>query len=95
VVEMIKIEVEVPKEVHEIGVALAAILKTTAQALEDGFQVTDIATIIGGSVESLIPAIKDIQNVGEEFKKMPTAATMGALIPVSEGIQALIDMKKK
>jgi len=89
--ELIKLETEGTKEVHEVGLALKEILAQTKAALADGWQPgTDLPQILMGCFASLSKAIEGVGEAGEEFKAYPVNASIGALIPVLEGIQALL-----
>jgi hypothetical protein len=93
--EKLKYSVEVPKEIHEVGLALGAILKATGNALKDGFQPgEDIPVIVMAAVANLGAAVSGLDKVGDEFKALPVEATTGLLLPILEGIAALINLKK-
>jgi len=90
-----KLEIETPKEITEVGEALEGILEATASALKDGFQAgQDIPTIVIASIANLSTAIAGVQKIPEEVKSDPVMSTIGALVPVSKGIKALINKEK-
>jgi len=90
--ETIKVELNCPKEITEVGLAIKQILDTTAIAIKDGFQPgSDIPIIMSSAFGALVTAIGGIQNLPEEFSYMPVMAALGVLIPVAEGIQSLIN----
>jgi hypothetical protein len=89
-----EIQLNTPKEVTEVGIALSSILKAVSLSLKDGFQPgQDIPAIVMSAIASLGNAIEGIENLPEEFKSSPVMATMGILAPVSEGVEALINLK--
>lgn len=94
-VELVKIETEGTKEVHEIGLGNKAVLVAIGTALEDGWQPgTDLPSIIVNSIGPLGKAIDGAQKSGIEFKAYPTKATIGLTVPVLEGVESLLDIKK-
>lgn len=82
---------KVTKEMLELGEGIKTMLVAIDDALADGWQAgTDIPTILMASYQSLAKAIDNISQASVELKGEPTKAIMGALIPVSEGIEALL-----
>ena len=80
-----KIELEVPKEITEVGEALGSILSAVGVALQDGFQPgTDIPVIITSAIAQLGTAISGAQEIPGEFTEAPVMAIMGALTPVAK-----------
>jgi hypothetical protein len=66
--EQVKLEVLVPKEVHELGAGLVKFVGAMKQALKDGFQPgMDIPVIIATAMNDLIPAFDGIDKVGGEL----------------------------
>lgn len=93
--ELVKIETEVTKEVHEIGLAVKKVIESYKQATADGWQPgTDIPQILMGSYQGLLTAIDGVEKSGSEFKTEPVKAAMGALIPLSEGVELLMEKKE-
>jgi len=90
------IELEVPKEISEVGEALGAVLKAVGVALEDGFQPgEDIPVIVTSAVANLGVALGGIQNVPREFMEDPTMAILGVINPVALGIKEVVKLLKK
>jgi hypothetical protein len=86
--ETVKKEIDVAKEAHDIGVAVAKILLTANAALSDGFQAgADIPTVLMGSYKELTDAIEGSEKVIGEFKNSPTEAASGLLLPILEAVQ--------
>ncbi len=93
--ETIKKEYETPKEITEVGIAIRDVLVATSVALKDGFQVgTDLPVILSSAFAGLVTAISGMQNIGEEAKGAPVMSTIGCLLPIAEGIEALIKSRK-
>ena len=93
--ELIKIETEVTKEVHELGVAVKKVIQAYKQATADGFQVgQDVPAILMASYGDLTKAIEGVDKADDEFKGEPVKAAMGALIPLSEGVEMLMEKKE-
>lgn len=86
----LKLEVEVSKEVNEIGEAIKTIVESYKLAVADGFQAgTDIPAVLMASYQKLIAAIEGMDQADDEFKADPIKAAMGALIPLSEAVAIL------
>lgn len=89
--EIVKVETEVTKEVHELGLAVKGVIKAYKDATADGWQSgTDIPAILMASFQKLSVAIEGVEKVGGEFKEEPLKAALGVLLPVAEGIEMLI-----
>ena len=90
-VELVEVKTQGTKELNELGQALKTLITKTQEALKDGFQAgEDIPAILMGSYQDLTKAIQAIEKVGGEIKAEPVKAIMGALIPVSEGVEGLL-----
>lgn len=90
-----KIEIEVTKETHEIGVAVKNVMSNFIEAKKDGWQPgTDIPAVLMGSYQDLLTAIDGADKVGGEFKGEPMKAAMGALLPLAEGVELLMESKE-
>lgn len=88
--EIVKIEFEAPKEIHEIGLAIGVLLESIANHKEGGISASEIPAIISESLMGLIAALNGAGNVPSEFKEAPVEAIMGSLIPVAKGVQKLL-----
>lgn len=87
----VKVEFEAPKETHELGLAIAKLMKNYKAAVADGFQVgQDIPAILMGSFNEVMAGIDGVDKVGAEFKADPVNAAMGALVPLADGISELV-----
>jgi hypothetical protein len=94
--EFKEIKLQTPKEITEVGECVRAILIATATALKDGWQPgQDIPVILASAFSGLMSAIEGCQNIPEEFSEAPVAATLGAIIPMSEGVEQMIKSLKK
>lgn len=93
--DVIKREYDFPKEITEVGDAIKSILEATALALKDGWQPgQDLPAILSAAFTGMVVAVGGIQNIPEEFKGQPLMASLGALIPIAQGIDSLIQSKK-
>lgn len=94
-VEKVKIEIEGTKEINEVGVAIKVIIQNTMAALKDGWQAgQDIPSVMLGSYQSLARAIDGLSEAGKEIEAAPIDAIMGALAPIAEGLEIILDSKK-
>ncbi len=90
-----KLELEVTKEVHEIGLAVKGVVEAYKIAVADGFQAgQDIPTILMASYSNLTLAIEGADQAAAEFKADPIKASLGALIPLSEAV-VILSRKEK
>jgi len=90
-VELVNITTKGTKEIHEVGLCFKAVMTETKKALADGWQPgTDMPAILVGSIGSLTTAIAGANGIVDEGKEEPVKATMGALIPIAEGIDELV-----
>jgi len=89
-----KIELEVPKEITEIGEALGTLLSAIGTSLSDGFQPgTDIPVIITTAIATLGTAVNGAQDIPAEFQEDSVMAVMGCLNPVAVGIKDLLKLR--
>ena len=92
---LIKIETEVTKEVHEIGLAFKKIMISYKEATADGFQAgQDIPAVLMASYQDLMKAFEGAEMSDEEIKEAPVKAIMGAVVPLSEGLEVLLEKKE-
>jgi len=67
--ELIKKEIELPKETSEIVDYVADLVINAKEALNDGFQIgTDIPAIATKSFNGLITAVDGMDKIEDEFK---------------------------
>jgi len=88
--ERVKLEIEVTKEIYEVGKAIQTVLTETKKALADGVDVTDIPSIIAASIGDLSRAISGLSSIPAEFIGDPIEAVQGVINPVLLGVRALI-----
>lgn len=94
--ETIKKEVELSKETYEVGEAIAAVVKATGKALEDGWQPgQDIPAIVTSPISKLGSAISGVQKVPAEFAEKPVNSGMAIAYPIAEAVQVLIESLRK
>lgn len=86
-----KIEVEVTKEVHELGLAFKKIISAYSSAKADGWDtLQDLPAVVLAAIPDLMTALQGIEKSGDEFKAAPIKAALGALVPIAEGVELLI-----
>lgn len=74
-VEMVKIEVMVPKETHELKVALVKVVTAIKAALADGWQPgVDVPVIVAEALDALPPAVAGMEKIPTEFSEERNAA---------------------
>lgn len=86
-----KIEVEVTKEVHELGLAFKKIIVAYHAAKADGWDtLQDLPAVVLAAIPDLMAGLQGIEKSGAEFKEAPIKAALGALVPIAEGIELLV-----
>jgi len=88
--EKIKLEVEVAKEAHELGVAVKNIVLAVKKAVADGVQVSDLGVVVSAAIAELPKALEGISNLDDEAKGDPLAFSQALAIPVGELVSALL-----
>ena len=73
---MVKVEMEFPKEMHELMGVLVKIVKVGKDALKDGFQMVDVISMISAAIVDLPSAIDGVDKLSAEFKENPSAFLM-------------------
>lgn len=87
-----QVQVKVSKEMHELGLGVAAFVAAVKTALDDGFQYgDDIPDIISSAIGDLLPSLTGIDNIGLEYKEDPeaffkTLALMGVDVAKALGV---------
>lgn len=90
--ELKTIETQVTKEVHEIGLGVKGVIQAYKTATADGWQPgEDIPKILIDAYQPLLTAINGAEKSSEEFNEEPVKAVMGALIPLAEGVELLME----
>lgn len=93
---LVKEELEVPKESNDVGKALEVIGESLGQALQDGWQTgQDIPTIVTAALLTLPPAVENAKEIGPEFTEDPVMATQAILVPLSRGLKKLLEHLRK
>lgn len=79
--EKIKVEMEVPKEAHELFKGLFKIVLAIKVALEDGWNpAEDMPTIVTQSLIELGPMVQGCDKLPHEFKNDPAGFIKAAII---------------
>jgi hypothetical protein len=89
--ELKKLEVEVSKEAHELGEAVAKLVLATKQALADGFQVgQDVPAIVMTAFAELPKAIEGLDKLDDEAKAHLKPFVMALTLPIADAVEALL-----
>ncbi|MCP3873380.1 MAG: hypothetical protein GY699_09540 [Desulfobacteraceae bacterium] len=90
-VELVEIKTTGTRACTKIGMGIAAVMKATENALDDGWQPgTDIPTVLMGSYQALTDVIAEAKNVKGDIKANAVAATRGFIVPISEGLEEFL-----
>lgn len=89
--EMQKVEIEVTKEAHELGMAVANLVKAVKASLDDGFQVgTDIPAIVMVAFQELPKAIEGLDKLDDEAKAALKPFIMALVLPITDAVESLL-----
>jgi len=89
--ELVKLEVEVSKEAHELGLALAKLTVAVKEALKDGFQVgQDVPAIVMTAFAELPKAIEGLDKLDDEAKASPKAFALALALPIGDAVDAIL-----
>ena len=80
------------KESYEIGKSGGKFAAVMGESLKNGWQWTDVIDIVKGVFEDAKEAAQGISSVDDEFKAEPFKASLGIIVPLTEGIE---EMTKK
>jgi hypothetical protein len=79
--EMMKMEMEVPKETAELGIALGKLLMAIKMAMKDGLTIADLPVAMATLMSPEVAAgMMGVEKVAEELKegKMDAIVALGA-----------------
>lgn len=94
-VSKVKLEVEGTKEINEIGVALKGILLDAVKLSKDGWKTSeDLPALMISNYKALMLAVEGAAEAGKEVEDSPVDAIMGALVPISQAIEVVLEMNK-
>lgn len=94
--EIVKLELEVPKEITEVGQCIGEILKVTGKQLADGWKTgDDLPPILVACFSNLLKAIEGIQDIPSEFLTAPFRAELGLQVPIQLGAEEMVNSLKK
>lgn len=89
--ELKKLEVEVSKEAHELGEAIAKLVIATKEALKDGFQVgQDVPAVVMTAFAELPKAIEGLDKLDDEAKAALKPFIMALTLPVMDAVESLL-----
>ena len=84
--EVVKVEIEMPKEAYELAVGLGKFGKAVKMALADGWQMgNDIPVVMTSALADLLPALQGADKIADEANLDPVgvgAAVLEGLKPV-------------
>jgi len=88
---LVDISTQGTKEINEIGLAFKELCVQYKQAASDGWKTTqDVPAILMGSFQKLMIAFEGADKVIEEGKTEPFKASIGAIVPILEGVDEII-----
>jgi hypothetical protein len=76
--------VEVTKETREFGKAMVSLVKASKKAMADGFQPTDLGTIVSSEFQSLMQGIQGVDQMSSEEKEDTEAFAKGIGLSIGE-----------
>lgn len=83
---------KVTKEINEVGEAFKDVVANYKKAKEDGWQPgEDIPAVLMASYKSLLAAFDNLGQAKVEAKHEPFKASLGAVIPIVEGVDLLLE----
>jgi hypothetical protein len=89
--EMVKYEVQSPKEIHELGVAIGNLIGVISLCLEDGFQpISDVPAVVIAAVKELSTAVNGVQEIPREVLTEPVLSVLGVVNPVAVSVRQLL-----
>lgn len=79
------VEVELPKEVHELSEGVAKFVGALRVALADGFQLgDDLPALVTAALSDLVPAVEGLDQVDDEFREDPSGVIKAVGLSVSD-----------
>jgi hypothetical protein len=88
-----KIEIEVSKETHELGSAIAGIVKSIAEKKADGLSAADIATSLTENISAIMSGLDGATEIGNELAEDPKAFAKAITDPVIDAVTSFIPAK--
>ncbi len=94
--DMIKKEVEVPKEISELADGMANIVIDSYDAFKDGFQAgTDLPVVLTSAVANLPAMVGGIEKLGEEWKEAKSKFILAWLLSGEEVFEKISAKKEE
>lgn len=79
--ELVKVEVSLPKESHELAKMLAKVAKVIIEAGKDGFKADDVMPIVSGMFEALSgEGLKGLDQLPKEIKEDPAKFALALVV---------------
>lgn len=90
--ELVKVQVEVPKATYELEEAARKCLVTIFKALADGWQpMQDIPVLVRAVLSDLVPVVGNVKAVEAELKAHPAAMARLAGLSVGDLVGGLLE----
>ena len=83
----VQVQVEVSKEMHEVGKAVEEFLKAAKAAADDGWDTaTDLPAVLITAASQLVVAVEGIDKLDDELREDPEAFVKAIGLPVMAGV---------
>lgn len=93
--EMIKKEIEVPKEISELADGMANIVVDSYDAFKDGFQAgQDLPVILTSAVANLPVMVGGIDQLGDEWKNAKSSFILAWLLAGEKVFEKITEKKE-
>lgn len=88
--EMVKVEIELGKEAHELAKMVAGIASAVIIAGKDGFQVVDVVPIVQAAFAHLSgEGMKGLEKLPEEIKADPAKFALALMVELDNVLDAV------
>lgn len=82
--ELVKIEVEVPKASNDLAVAFGGLAGSLLAKKDGGLTVAEIAAAVGENIMQLMAALGEVQNVADEAKADPVGIAIALEVEIKK-----------
>ena len=90
----VNLSTEVPKEIHELMVAVAKLMSEARKATADGFQLgQDLPLIVTASMGDVMAGVAGVEKLGDEWKEDPAAFIKAVLINAADIVAPFLEKK--
>lgn len=84
-------QIEVSKELYELGEGITNFLVQLKEAGRDGFNAADISLILESAIMDIIPAMNGAERIMTEFEEDKAAFTNAAILIITGMLEALAE----